>query len=318
MKPKISVIICTYNRADNLKDLLECFLIQDLKEAYEIIVIDNNSRDDTKGMVKSFEPKFQGKLRYFFEPRQGKPFALNLGIKEAYGEIIAFTDDDCLIGKNYLTNVYRAFQKYGDGTGVVGGKIAARWVNGGKPGWFVDLKPGWWFENFFYGPLGILDYGDKPFVIDFTQGIHTEGLFYGANICIRKEMLERYGYFNPEKVLTQDTEICLRLFRAGVKGAYVPDIIVHHKINVGKITPHYYYRWYFLRGTLLEVQQNYKGRFYHPFGIRWEFIALTVRLWVNSMFTLTLGNKVYLRSHAMFNLGQMAQIAKKQQIKKGL
>jgi GT2 family glycosyltransferase len=316
MKPKISVIICTYNRCDTLRELLDCFLIQDIKEPFEVVVVDNNSQDGTKGVVKSFEPKFHGKLRYFFESRQGKPFALNLGIQEAKGGIIVFTDDDCLVEKDYLTNIYEVFDKYGDEIGVVGGRIVPRWVNGDRPGWFVEIEPDdWWHRNFFNGALGVLDYGDKPFVVDFTKGVYKGNLFYGANISIRRELLDRYGFFDPEKILTQDTEICLRLFRAGVKGLYVPEIIVRHRINALKITPQYYYRWHFLRGTLFEVQEKYQKRIHYPFGIRWGFIAQTVRLWIDSIFTSSLGNKVYLRSHVHFNLGQMVQIAKKQDIK---
>jgi len=309
MKKRLSVIICTYNRSNTLKELLDCLLIQDLKEPFEIIVVDNNSKDDTKSVVSSFESKFQGRLKCFFEPKQGKPFALNLGIKEAQGEILVFTDDDCVVEKDYLLNVYEAYQKYGPEIGVLGGRIIPRWVNGDKPEWIIDLKPGWWFKAFFTGPLGMLDYGDKPYLIGIDD-VNKGNLFYGANMCIRKEALERHGYFSIEKILTQDTEICVRLFRAGLKGMYMPQIIVYHRVDAKKITPQFYYRWYYLRGTLLEIKENYQKKFYHPFGVRWGFIVQTIKLWFNHMSSPSLGYKIYHRSHALFNLGQMVQIAK--------
>ena len=314
MNIKISVIICTYNRSNTLKELLDCLLVQDLKEPFEIIVVDNNSKDDTKTVVESYKSKFQGKLKYFFEPQQGKPFALNLGIKEAQGEILVFTDDDCTVGEDYLTHIYESYLKYGSEIGVLGGKITPRWVNGQKPDWIIDLKQGWWFKAFFTGPLGMLDYGDKPYLIT-AEDVNKANLFYGANICIRKDVLVRHGCFSTEKILTKDTEICVRLFRAGVKGMYVPKIMVYHRVDAKKITPQFYYRWYYLRGKLLEVKDEYQRKFYHPFGIKWGFIAQTFKLWINSIFSTSLGYRIYHHSHFLFNLGQMIQIAQKQKAK---
>jgi len=310
MKPSISIVICTYNRAESLKELLDCLLNQNIKDPYEVIVVDNNSKDSTKLMVESFDAKFQGKLRYVFEPNQGKPFALNHGIEKARGEILAFTDDDCLVGKDYLERILEAFQKYGDKIGIIGGKIDPHWVNGNKPEWIIDLKSGWWHKGFFTGPLGILNYGETARMLD-VQDIKKEPLFYGANIAIPKTVLDLHGCFNTEKVLMQDTDICTRLFRAGVKGMYEPLVLVHHKINAPKITPHYYYRWYYLRGIFSEIQQKYQKKIYHPFGVQWEFIYWTAKFWVRSIFMNSLSNKIHYRSHAMFNLGQMVQLARK-------
>src|SRR5690348_14604262 len=110
--PKISLIICAYNRAQNVAALLDCLLLQETDCPFEALVVDNNSNDDTKAVVESYLEKFQGRLRYFFEPRQGKPFALNLGIKESRGEILAFTDDDCLVEKDYIAQINKVFEGY--------------------------------------------------------------------------------------------------------------------------------------------------------------------------------------------------------------
>jgi len=307
---KISVIICTYDRAETLKGILDSLLAQDLKESYEIIVVDNNSQDNTKELVGSFGPKFDGKLRYLFQPQQGKTFALNLGIKEARGEIIVFIDDDCLVEKNHLSLIYQAFQENGTEIGIIGGKILPLWGNVAKPAWIIDLKSGWWNTTFFKGPIGIFDYGDKPFIIDHVKGTHRNVTFFGANTSIRKKLLDQYGYFNNEKTVGEDTEMCLRLFKAGVKGAYAPQIIVQHKVEAEKITPEYFYHWYFLRGKLLEVQDRYKRKFYHPFGISWALLLGTAVLWTKALFTASLGQKIHYKSHALFNIGQISQIVK--------
>src|SRR3990167_2999593 len=95
-KMYLSVIIATYNRCENLKEALRTLYQQENDGTfdYEIIVIDNNSKDQTREVVESFIAKEGLKVRYIFEPIQGKVYALNTGITHAKGEIVAFTDDD--------------------------------------------------------------------------------------------------------------------------------------------------------------------------------------------------------------------------------
>jgi len=87
-KDFISVIICTYNRCESLKDTLDSLLAQECDGTFnwEVIVVDNNSKDRTKEVVESYMHKFGGKLRYLFEPRQGKSHALNKEIKKRLKE----------------------------------------------------------------------------------------------------------------------------------------------------------------------------------------------------------------------------------------
>lgn len=127
--PKISVIIATYNRCESLKDTLEGFFNQkcDGNFDYEIIVVDNNSKDKTREIIKLMLPELNGRLRYLFEPIQGKSFALNRGIKEAKGEIITFIDDDCIPEKSWLFKIQQKFIKNNDVDIILGGVV---WENG--------------------------------------------------------------------------------------------------------------------------------------------------------------------------------------------
>lgn len=86
----ISLIIPTYNRSAVVKEMLNCLAKQTLDGSfdYEIIGVDNNSQDDTRAGVESCIPQFAGKLKYLFEPRQGKVLALNLSIEASKGDII--------------------------------------------------------------------------------------------------------------------------------------------------------------------------------------------------------------------------------------
>ena len=95
-RPYISIVIPSYNRSDLLKKILDAVTEQTLsEEQFEVIVVDNNSSDDTKQVVQSYNEKIKG-LKYVLETKQGACHARNRGIQEATGEYTAFLDDDCL------------------------------------------------------------------------------------------------------------------------------------------------------------------------------------------------------------------------------
>ncbi len=324
--PKISVIICTYNRCENVKVLLERLLFQEGVEdcAYEVIVVDNNSSDNTKEVVESYVSKFTFStkgLRYLFEARQGKPFALNLGIKESRGEILVFIDDDCLVEKDYIAQIKKVFQENGARIDFMGGKILPYWVGGNCPSWLTEIildnteyelnNELYWRRTFFRGPLAILDYGEEPFFIDSTQKQYKSFLFYGPNMVIKKNAFDKVGGYAPDRVITQDTEICLHLIKSGMKGFYAPNVKVYHRVKVAGVTPQFYYQWYFKRGKFLEMNDLVQRKFYHPLGIQNEFIFKTCLLFLKSMMKKSIRDKVQYRCQALFNLGQMTQIIKK-------
>src|SRR6185503_17391832 len=185
----ITVIVPTYNRGDIVKDTIECLLKQTTKDEfeYDIIVSDNNSKDDTKQIIAPYLSLYPNKLRYLFEPRQGKSYALNSALKIATGEIIACVDDDCFLEEDYLWHINRVFKQYGSEVGVMGGKIFPKWIGGEYPQWLNKIfAQSAIFENGtlnwekigFEGTLGILDFGEKPFVLDYSQENHHELQFY--------------------------------------------------------------------------------------------------------------------------------------------
>src|SRR5207302_9381358 len=89
-----SVVVPTFNRARNISTILESLLAQDTDLPYEIIVVDNNSSDETGAVTRVHEARGDGKLRYIFQREQGLSLARNAGIAAAKGEVIAFVDDD--------------------------------------------------------------------------------------------------------------------------------------------------------------------------------------------------------------------------------
>jgi glycosyltransferase involved in cell wall biosynthesis len=291
------------------------------QDDHEIIVVDNNSRDNTKGMVGSFLFKFGRRLRYLFEPNQGKSYALNLGIKEARGEVLVFTDDDCLVEKDYLAQVEKFFQAHGNAIDFMGGKILPHWVGGDCPAWLAEIlsdktdygpdNESYWRRIFLRGPLAILDYGNEPFQVDITQKFYQGFLFYGPNMAVRKIAIEKVGGYAVDKTITQDTKMCLCLIRSGMKGWYAPHVRVYHQVNVARLNPQYYYQWYFNRGRFLELSHSFQKKFYHPLGIQFEFILRTFQLFIRSILAPSMRDKVHYRCQGFFNFGQMLQISKK-------
>lgn len=114
---KISVVIPTYNRAKLLKECLTSLCKQEYKN-FEVVVVDDGSKDQTKEIVDSFKKNLD--IKYIFQENRGPACARNLGIKVASGDIVAFIDDDCIASSQWLKAINEAF----DGQiGGVEGKI---------------------------------------------------------------------------------------------------------------------------------------------------------------------------------------------------
>src|SRR6185295_6783569 len=119
----ISAVITTYNRSEMLAAALEPLLRQNAGGVrYEVIVVDNNSTDNTRTTVEAFIARGYPNLRYVFEPKQGIAHGRNAGIAAAQGDIIAFTDDDVVVTDNWIAVIKRAFAENPD-VEFIGGKI---------------------------------------------------------------------------------------------------------------------------------------------------------------------------------------------------
>src|ERR1700722_15182927 len=124
---RISVILCTYNRCQLLAKALESVTASVLPPAveWEVLVVDNNSHDETRSVVQDFSDRHPGRIRYLVELRQGKSYALNTGIGEALGEVLAFMDDDVTVELTWLRNLTGALENR-EWAGA-GGRIVLQW-----------------------------------------------------------------------------------------------------------------------------------------------------------------------------------------------
>jgi glycosyltransferase involved in cell wall biosynthesis len=238
----ISVIICTCDRDSSLRLTLDSLAQMAVPPdiPWELIVVDNNSRDRTRDLVEELTRSSRLDIRYVFEPRQGKSYALNTGIAEANGEIIALTDDDVIVDRQWLREVKKAFDEF-DCLGVAG-KVTPLW-SFPKPPWLVETGP----YALDWGPIVNFDLGENPCAV--------RGSPAGANLSFKRTVFDRYGFFRtdlgPSKgglMRGEDTEFFVRLTRCGETILYAPKAVVYHPVERSRSRKGYYRGWCFQIG----------------------------------------------------------------------
>ena len=118
-----TIIICTYNRSHNLPGCVECLAQQQDAETFdwEILIVDNNSSDDTRQVVEQLASVSSVKLRYAFEPQQGLNYARNQGVQASDSRYFCFVDDDIKVRPDWLAALYQALES--NDADTVGGRI---------------------------------------------------------------------------------------------------------------------------------------------------------------------------------------------------
>ncbi len=257
----VTVIICTWNRSQLLETTLDSLAHQIVspEHDFEVIVVDNNSEDNTKAVVEKFSNKLANKnIQYRFEPIQGKQFALNNGISAANGEIIAFTDDDIILPSDWIKKIIQTFTN--EHIDLCGGKTEVNWP---------DKSPPVWFDDSMSAVVGAINLGPNR--------ISPPPLGYapaGANLISRKSLFERVGLFSTEHYRHMDQEFGERCAKKGVKIAYEPEIVVFAPIDSKCLTKKYFRRWAFKSGFPVgEENSAIKGlsKFYIP---KWMILQL--------------------------------------------
>jgi glycosyltransferase involved in cell wall biosynthesis len=246
----LSIVICTYNRAEKLKLVLDDVLNNPLNVHldFELIVVDNNSKDQTEPVVKAFDASLSPRLRYVFEERQGLSNARNRGVCEARGEWICFTDDDVRLDRNWLTSISSAI-KANPQMAAYGGRIKAKWV-ADPPKWFI--REGRYAMN--GGAIVSCDLGNDIFSLN-EKDMHP----IGANMGFRKDVFDKVGLFHPAlgkmgntPSLGEDAEFSKRVSDAGYEILYLPDSIVWHDIEIDRLQApmmkQFYYELGYFRG----------------------------------------------------------------------
>jgi glycosyltransferase involved in cell wall biosynthesis len=256
---KVTVILCTFNRCDLLAKALQSVAGSTLSKSveWEVLVVDNASSDSTPAVVKDFCERYPGRFRYLSEPRPGKSHALNLGIREARGDVLAFMDDDVVVEPTWLQNLTAALND--SKWAGVGGRILPEQPFS-PPRW-IPLK-----NQNALAPLAVFDPGIEAGPLADTP--------FGANMAFRKSMFERYGGFRtdlgpqpggkPQK--SEDSEFGHRLQAAGEVFRYEPSALVYHGVPRNRVRKDYFLAWWFDKARA-DIRA-----FGIPSGARW-FVA---------------------------------------------
>jgi len=216
---KISAVVCTYNRAQLLFPCLQSLANQSLdKSSYEVIVVDNNSSDNTPVIIAEFTSRYSI-FRGVREEKSGRSHARNRGYLEAQGLFVAYIDDDAQADEFWLEKIVHAFEKTEPAPSVVGGKIAPYYLSE-KPEWFLDV-----YETH-------NKYGERA---GFLKGPHAQYGFAGANMAFPRTILKQYNGFSPEfggtgsKIIYgEEVALCYRIYQDRPYFWYDPEIRVRH------------------------------------------------------------------------------------------
>ncbi|SNQ59246.1 glycosyltransferase [Candidatus Methanoperedens nitratireducens] len=197
--PFVSILLATHNRRSWLEECLGSLFNQDYpKEKYEIIVINDGSNDGTEKVLRTYEKKAPCTFIWHTQRNQGKAAALNTGLNNTTkGEIICFTDDDCVADKNWIKNMLNAFKD--ERVGGVGGTILAY-----KPKNHVER-----YGGFF----------DQEGSVSLATG----------NAAYRSHIIKSVGGFDTQLIGLEDIDFGVRVRGKGYKLKYTSEAIIYHR-----------------------------------------------------------------------------------------
>ena len=254
---KISAIICTFHRPGTLGQAIGSLCNQSLSpDEYEIIVVDNNSQDQTPNIVKPYIQNSAPKVHYIVEKKQGLSHARNTGVAFSQASVVSFIDDDAVADVNWLAEILEVYDQ-SPNVAAVGGKIIPQW----------DEPPPAWFNEKFAGYLSIIDWGEETRVLSWPERI------LGTNSSFKKEILEALGGFDVNLgrrgnllMGAEETMLQKAIMDTGGVVIYTPKAIVHHRISSRRLSDKYLLRLAYGNGRTDAFLQGQKGIFSSLFG----------------------------------------------------
>jgi glycosyltransferase involved in cell wall biosynthesis len=221
MSKRISIVICTFNRAELLDHCLRaCSELQSDPEVFEVLVIDNRSTDATPQICQNWMGNVVG-LRCVREEKQGLSHARNRGIKEAQSDWIYFIDDDAKVAPDFIERALVCIEEVKP---LVFGGTFTPWYHYGKPHWFKD------------------NYASSDLRYP-TRRVLPKGKFLtGCNFCVHRSVFERFGTFDPNLGMRgnlvgygEETELQREIQAAGVAIWFDPSLKMAHLVNAERL-----------------------------------------------------------------------------------
>jgi glucosyl-dolichyl phosphate glucuronosyltransferase len=255
--PIFAVIICTRNHDHILPLTIDAIARQIrlyCRTDVELIVVDNNSTDNTKSVIQAIIQKnrIQRNAKYCFEPTNGISYARNTGIANARSPVISFIDDDTVVDDNWLLNALYLIKKYRSADVITGKLRLNKTIFRHKEIKIIKKCDTLW-------SLGYIDFGPKP------HRISNEYLIMINNTIVRKSVFRRIGYFDTQfgtDVNTlpvfggEDIDLFMRIMQAGMFIMYDPMLTALHNIQREKFTRHHLIQRYWMNGIEIALFNN--------------------------------------------------------------
>jgi glycosyltransferase involved in cell wall biosynthesis len=223
--PLVSIVLCTYNRADYLRDALTTLMaaVHASGRNVEILVVNNASTDSTEEVVtRLMHENPDERLFLINEPKKGLSHARNTGISRSRGDVICFLDDDVLIPEGWLSGLLNGFS-LDERVGCVAGRIELSWPDVPRPPWI---------DNRCLRLYGAFSHGDRPFVLPRGND------FFGGNAVLSREAVETVGLFDTglgrkegSLMSGEDTDYSRRLWESGFSIAYSSEGFIYHRVQ---------------------------------------------------------------------------------------
>ncbi len=237
----ISVAIPVYNGADTIETCLTG-LLQQVMAPFEVIVVDNGSSDGTPEKVRRFtEAHPELRLVLALEQRPGPSAARNRAVRICRGEVIAFTDADCVPDAEWILDLSKAFRE--EEVGVVAGTI-----RGYRPANLIQE---------FLSLYTLRGFSRSRIFHRFTL---TEGGFPTANLAVRREVFDAVGGFDEEMRFGEDHDFCARVMEAGYPIRYIEGGVVRH-IHRGSLSSLVRQSYSYGRGHAGLLRKYHRGVF---------------------------------------------------------
>lgn len=247
----LSVIICTHNRAHDLRECLDSLSGQTVSVPFEVVVVENQCTDDTTKVIDRFSAQSAIPILHVVENSLGLSFARNAGIRAARGEILIFLDDDALVTPGWIQAHWHGHHELG--YDCVGGRIWPKFL-AERPNWLKD-------DEHFLCPLGYTEHGDEPF--DWTRHGVT---LPGGNMSFSRTVFTEVGFFRTDLGRKgrhlyggEDEDFCRRVYGAGFRFLYMPSAMIWHKVPAARLTRRYFLRNYWFGGCSAARQSQRKA-----------------------------------------------------------
>tara|TARA_B100000959_G_C14967797_1_gene618494 strand:- start:267 stop:1202 length:936 start_codon:yes stop_codon:yes gene_type:complete len=244
----LSVIVCTYNRVNLLGNCLASLCEQDLNcELFEIIVVDNNSGDNTYNVVSGYMKKKRN-IRYVTEKKQGLSYARNRGCDEARSQYLLYIDDDALAPPGYLSNILDIIKKYEPD--LLGGPVYPYYTEE-KPRWFKD------------------EYEIRK--SEEKSGFSHSCRVSGSNYTIKESILKQVGMFDVslgmkgDKIGIGEERKVLETYREKTprdkqKVYYALGCYIKHHVPQYKMKIRYLMERHYVSGKIMSRMENKKHK----------------------------------------------------------